>query len=288
PETPNPDQMDSDGDGFGDACDPLESEFWLEAECAVVGSEWTFETSVDASNGEYVVRKFISSTSVIPDDIPANIVRFDLSDVAAAGYHIFGRIAGKKRTNDSYWFRVNGGPWIYWTDIITNDAFNWNKAVGGAYPLNEGDNVIEIIWREKGTKLDKLYLSQNASLPTEIGPVAENCGSTAKAIVTNTETKLNTSLNRKPLSPEAEETRLVLYPNPTGDLLNVRLQSPYSGQVKVMLLDMNGRLLRTIDYDKQAGELGTRLRVNTLVPGTYQLRVIQGDRQTIKPFVKLP
>ncbi|MEM9525109.1 MAG: PKD domain-containing protein, partial [Bacteroidota bacterium] len=292
PDDFNPDQMDTDADGKGDACDldePTETEFWLEAECAEVGSAWTIISNPLASNSEYVVRVNGNSTAAPPADVPANQIRFTLENVMGGNYYLFGRVSAPTNLDDSFWFRVNNGEWVRWfSGFQFNENFAWYRAVGDTYALNDGTNVIDFAFREDGSRLDKLHVGLSSSIPGAIGPVAENCNPAAKAISSNRETKPSIGLNRNTLSPEQAETRLVLYPNPTRELLNVRLQSPYSGRVKVMLLDMNGRLLRTIDYDKQAGELGARLRVNTLVPGTYQLRVIQGDRQTIQPFVKLP
>ncbi len=89
PDTYNVDQMDTDGDGKGDSCDlsPAgRTSFWLEGECAIIGSEWTIEVDPTASNGESVV--FYGDRNLnTPLDTAINRVRFVVNNVQGRRLH---------------------------------------------------------------------------------------------------------------------------------------------------------------------------------------------------------
>jgi len=452
PDVANPDQADLNNDGIGDACDDDGGTniFWLEAECAEVGSGWVVQSDEEASNDEYVVR--LGSNAVIspPDDLPENHIRFSLQDVAAGNYHLFGLVSAFNTADDSFWVRINNGPWLrWWQGIIIGGEFNWNAVTNGPFPLTEGDNVIDFAYRENGAKLDKIHLNLTGTLPSGSGSVATNCelvdnfavafeaecaetggwvtrnsasasggqylvfvgpkttttptvnipfqqitttvdlaetadyhlfirmdapdqasnscwvriddGPWLKMWKENDGSQLSTVgfewkkvnedgnffafnlvagthtirianresgtridkfyISRFPDVPTGfgaeatnceealvvapgsgsvrtpslkatlsidDENRIVVFPNPAQNELNMRLNSPYKGQVRIEIIDVNGRSLQRLTYQKAADLLTARLSVSNLPSGTYYLRVIQEDQQVLQPFVKLP
>ena len=54
-----------------------------------------------------------------------------------------------------------------------------------------------------------------------------------------------------------------------------------------MITDVNGRRIRTQLFDKQPGQLTDELDVTSLPTGVYRLRILEGDRQTVRPFIKM-
>lgn len=299
-----------DGDG-----PPIAAFYSLEAECGVVGSDWTIVQDDEASNGRYAVR--IGSRAV--RDAPASAeahIRFNV-DVETPGiYNFHARIKAQTSKDNSFWVKVNDGPWLEWfRDIRIGDRFYWNEVLDSPFDLVVGDNTILFAYREDGTQFDKLYLSRAPETPEDFGPNADNCGDVPVALASDelsaTAASAQVELEVADETADAaggkvtegtrqvtplgytqptltDETELLLFPNPTNGYLNVRLQSAYSGQVNVVIADMNGRVVRTLTYNKGRGEINERLEVYDLASGTYQIRIIQGDSYIIKPFVKLP
>ena len=156
--------------------------FWLEAECAAVGSAWTTLQTGPVSGGQSVVVQELSATASPPADVPANRVRFTLRQALAGSYSLYARIDAPDNGSDSYWVRVNDGPWSKWASGIRQGAgYQWNDYPGGPVELHDGTNFIDFAFREAGTALDKLHLNQTAKVPTGFGAVATNCSPVGEA-----------------------------------------------------------------------------------------------------------
>ncbi|WP_157976091.1 PKD domain-containing protein [Lewinella sp. IMCC34191] len=160
--------------------EPRATDFWLEAECATVGSNWKTVSSSAASGGRYVVSTK-SSLSVSPEDVPANRIRFTLDNVEQGSYYLLARIQAPSTNSDSYWVRVNGNSWFEWKRGITEGAgFQWNLYGGSNFSsLREGTNTIDFAFREGDTRLDKILVSRTNTYPTGTGEAAGNCGTVA-------------------------------------------------------------------------------------------------------------
>ena len=150
--------------------------FWLEAECATVGSAWTTLQAGPVSGGQSVVVRARSATAAPPADLPENRVRFTLRQAQAGSYGLFARIDAPDNGSDSYWVRINEGPWVEWAGGIRQGAgYQWNRYPGGPVDLRTGTNFVDFAFREAGTALDKLHLNQTGNLPEGFGSVATNC-----------------------------------------------------------------------------------------------------------------
>ncbi len=156
-------------------------EFWLEAECAAVGDQWTTSLSSTASNGKYVVVRKGNSYNSAPADIEANYVRFVLSSPQANMYRLFARIGAPSNLDDSYYVRLNDGDWRPWKNgIEQSGGFRWNR-LPGELALRAGANTVDFAYREDGTRLDKIFLSpvKNGTTPGGLGESGTNCGTPA-------------------------------------------------------------------------------------------------------------
>ncbi len=192
----------------------MAGDYWLEAECATVGSRWMTGTSSQASGGKHVVAPRDISMSSPPDDLEQNRVRFDLSVAAAGSYQFFARINAPTNRKDSYWVRINGGEWYKWYNRIERGVgFNWNR-----YPkvlsLRAGQNTVDFAFREPGTQLDKLYFTQTKSRPTGLGSAAGNCGTSNVLPVVEAECLQQASDWQRRSSSEASAGSYMVF---TGD-----------------------------------------------------------------------
>ncbi len=148
--------------------------FWLEAECATVGTNWVTGRDVAASNDTYLSAPGGRSLAAPPADLPANRVRFTLDGTAAGTYYLHARAFGTRATGDSFWVRANGGAWIKWNGIGATSKFSWTT-LPETLALLAGTNTVDVAFREGMTQLDKVYLSQTASTPSSYGAAATNC-----------------------------------------------------------------------------------------------------------------
>nr|WP_256534173.1 kelch repeat-containing protein [Lewinella sp. JB7] len=153
-----------------------------EAECAQVGTNWVVGKHSTASNGAYInIKPGLNSTSSVPGDPAANHVSFTFDIPRADTYQFFARADAPTTSDDSFWFRLNGGEWIRWYQGLTtyNTGFQWSLAPQSPFSLPAGRVVVEIAYREDGLKLDKILLSSHGKMPTDLGGSDPTCGGSA-------------------------------------------------------------------------------------------------------------
>ena len=259
---------------------PPATSAWLEAECAAVGSGWTVVSTTAASGNKSVTWTGSNSLTVPPADVSENYVRFTVDNMQAGSYNLYARILAAGGDSDSYWVRVNGGEWYKWSGRIQQGTnYYWNKYPGGMLHLTAGVNTIDFGYREANAILDKLHLDLDGALPSGFGDPASNCDGA-----------ISYEPSPRPVVRESVssiQSEVQLYPNPVADQLTFALESDFQGQVDVLLTDVTGRTLQTLRLEKAMEELQHTLQVPSLAPGVYRLRIIEGDRQTIRPFIKL-
>lgn len=154
---------------------PIAGTYWLEAECATVGSRWTKVKSSLAANGEFVVVQNGTSYGSPPTD-EASRVRFTLGNASAGSYSLFTRTDAPGPLSDSYWVRINDGSWFSWNSgFAIGDGFQWNEFPDNQILLKSGTNTIDFAFREDGTRLDKILVTTPGSDPTGMGGQASNC-----------------------------------------------------------------------------------------------------------------
>ncbi|MDQ3101105.1 MAG: T9SS type A sorting domain-containing protein, partial [Bacteroidota bacterium] len=85
---------------------------------------------------------------------------------------------------------------------------------------------------------------------------------------------------------EMEFAGLNIWPNPTNDLLNLDLGIEITGRTHVSIIDVNGRLVRTMDRNFNNGTSKITLPVSDLNGGMYMIRIENGDSSIARRFVK--
>ncbi|NJC26330.1 DUF4961 domain-containing protein [Neolewinella antarctica] len=94
--------------------------------------------------------------------------------------------------------------------------------------------------------------------------------------------ELTTSLNDR----QVERLSLTVAPNPTSGPLNISFSLPTAKQIRIDVLDLNGRGITTLD--QRYGTRGlNKVRVNTgtLAPGFYLLRLTDGTGTAVKKII---
>jgi hypothetical protein len=261
----------------------------LEAECGDAGSGWEQNNDSDASADKYLAFTGDRQMGVPTSDNSNEEIRFDISLAQEGDYSLFLRVNAPDPGRNSVWVKVDNGAWIkFWEEIggdqLLTKGFEWHRVNtdGRAvtFPLSAGKHTIRIANREPGTAIDKLYLTTDASPPSGDAPVAPACngGATARSM------DLAGSLETE--APVVMPAVLTVYPNPTDRLLNVELRSDFDGRVEMVVTDMTGRTVNRQEFDKSAGLLHSGLEVSSLPAGIYYLRITEGGRHSVRPFVK--
>ncbi len=151
---------------------------WFEAECAQVGANWDVLASDEASNGIYLEIKpdNNSTASASEDSVDHIVLTFEVP--ASGDYTVWVRSRVPSADDDSYWVKMDDGEWTMWNQIDGGSTFQWDNAPNGAdvtFPLLEGMHVLTMAYREDGTEMDKIYITNTGTIPTGIGENAETC-----------------------------------------------------------------------------------------------------------------
>ena len=278
------------GGDEGPMADDGPRNYWLEAECGQVGSGWTAHNTGTASGGRKLSYEGSNSTTSAPASDARQQLKFEVSVDKAATYHLFLRMEAADRASNSFWVRVDNGSWVkFWkegdgTDLLTQGT-QWRRvAHDGKYvsfPLGAGEHTIIVANREAGTQLDKLLLSTSTTTPTGFGGAANNCSGSSSQTLQMMNTTVGTTEEEV-----SGEPVLSVYPNPASVEVTVDLTSGYAGRVDIVLTDVTGRRVQQLQFDKAGDQLRTPIDVSALADGMYYLRVVEGDRQTVRSFAK--
>jgi len=159
-------------------------EYYLEAECENVGSNWIIVEDSTASRYNYATIGPGNNSLSSPPTGVNDRIRFTVNITNAGDYNIFARVWAPNSNDDSFWVRANGGTWVKWNNLNNYAASGWtwgqvwNSDAGNTlvtFPLSTGVNTIDFAYREDGTRLDKISVSLNDDMPTGEGGISTNC-----------------------------------------------------------------------------------------------------------------
>jgi hypothetical protein len=93
--------------------------------------------------------------------------------------------------------------------------------------------------------------------------------------------------------PEAKPTAeihsdLSIYPNPANNFLTIKYESINSGNVKVCMYDISGRMVKSQTFNKNQIVFQQRLHINSLKAGLYYLMITDDSgNRSVSKFLKL-
>ncbi|MEL7422377.1 MAG: M43 family zinc metalloprotease [Bacteroidota bacterium] len=81
--------------------------------------------------------------------------------------------------------------------------------------------------------------------------------------------------------------QVLLFPNPTSDLLNVDFDfnQQIDGQVQVLVTDITGKTVQNLQWNATAGKQRQTIDVSQMAAGIYMLHLINGDERVTQKFV---
>ena len=162
----------------GEYCPETPDEIWLEAECAIVGSNWSIVNDNKASRNAYLLSS-LGGTNIPPTDANS-IVAFTLN-AEQGSYNLYGRLKILSAESSGLWLRINNGEWINWKNNPGNAQFEWytlhNEVDTNilSFILQDGNNLIEIAHHDVGIAFDKLFVVSTSRLPDGFGNISSNC-----------------------------------------------------------------------------------------------------------------
>ena len=137
---------------------------WWEAESGRMTAPWRIKADAKAAGGRFI--QVPDSTNSIAKAPSKGIARFTVLLPRAGQYRLWGRTIAPTTKADSFWLRIDGGPWRIWYGIALSKTWRWNDVhtteTGGQpllLDLAAGSHVVEIAYREGGARLDKLLLT---------------------------------------------------------------------------------------------------------------------------------
>ncbi len=283
------DSLPEDPFGYDPPCNPFD--VTLEAECGLAGGGWRPLTSFQTAQNQFM--SFAGERHLGPpvaDEAKQELV-YDVRLAVAGTYHLFLRLKAPDPGRNSVWVQVDDGEWIkMWEEIggaqLLTSGFEWRKVnqdgTDISFQLEAGMHTIHLANREPGTAVDQLHLSLSPGVPDEILLPTVACLQSAAGVAAR-------SAGAVEWISQPEAFRLDVYPNPVLHELTLELSSPYSGPVAVVVYDTQGRRVRTVNYvkEKENSLLRAGLDVTDLPPGVYRIQVIEGDRKTIRPFIRM-
>ena len=156
---------------------------YLEPECFdLSGTNFFVATDALASNGRYVayqappageepqLRTF-RRTLDFGQGPELNIPFIELLSL-----NVYGRLRATEASESFLEVRVNEGEWFTFEGVITpTQDFEWIAAPNRLTGLRSGINTFDIRIRQRGTQLDKIFVTLTGQVPTGLGDEAINC-----------------------------------------------------------------------------------------------------------------
>jgi poly(beta-D-mannuronate) lyase len=148
---------------------------FIEAENGAPSSPLQILSDTNASNDLYIQVAAGNNSQAAP---PASgIATFNFSASGAGTYKVWGRVIAPTNGDDSFWVRMDSGAWVNWNNIPVGGAWHWDDVHNGAagnvlvtYNLAAGSHTLQFAYREDGTRLDRLLVTNDLQfVPTGLG-----------------------------------------------------------------------------------------------------------------------
>ena len=251
---------------------PFSTEIWMDAECAIVGSNWEINANAEASNGYYVNtpagHEFKDTVST--DTADYIIFNFEISE--SGPYKVWGRTIVPNADDDSYWVHMDDDTeWVAWNGIVGgsswqwDDVHNWNDESPVTWQLEEGEHTLRICMREDGALLDKIYITNTGATPEGVGETDPNC-----PVYDNVPAELS------------KDFGLTLYPNPANDRLFIHVSDRLQEGSRMEIIDIRGQAI----FSNSVSHHDFQVDISGLSEGIYLVVLKDGTHVETARFIK--
>ena len=149
--------------------------FWHEAENGTLSAPMQSLVDPNASGGRYVRVAAGNNSNASAPASGHTQVAFDVT--VAGSYRVWARVIAANPGDDSFWVRIDEGPWIRWNEVALGTAWHWDQVHDSdnsdrvvTVPLTAARHTLTVAYREDGTQLDKLLITNDADfVPTGAG-----------------------------------------------------------------------------------------------------------------------
>lgn len=84
----------------------------------------------------------------------------------------------------------------------------------------------------------------------------------------------------------ATGSAFIISPNPARSMINLQLTSKEEGTIHASIVDVQGRVLQTLLFNKQGQQWTQAVNVGMLSPGSYFIRLDIGEYRAVQGFIK--
>ncbi len=184
------------------------------------------------------------------------------------------------------WFQVSGPRRARFNSTSQPIVNIWNLERAGEYRFrltvtdDKGataqSTVVVYVMRQRRTRTSRYQGREaEAAATPETNQQAEPAEIVAAKIAPE-ETSINT-------------LKATLYPNPASDQVQVQLDDDFTGKLRIAVYNMAGeRVMPVMSFDKNANRFQTRISIQSLKAGMYNLELVMGEKERkLLRFVKL-
>jgi hypothetical protein len=146
----------------------LVTSVYFEAESGQLSGGFTIQTDPDASGGKYILPPAGVDATQSPGAASA---KYTFNVGLSATYLLWGRIHSPGALNNSFWLRIDDGPFYQWR-LSTGVIWFWGAVHSGTdyghpipFLLAAGTHRLEIRNSEPDVGLDRLYVTADGDVP---------------------------------------------------------------------------------------------------------------------------
>jgi len=256
---------------------------YFEPECAVVGDKWEILTDAQASSGKYVtVKSGTQSLSAAPTD-SASAIYIPFSIDTAGNFNLFVRVNCPTYDDDSFWTKMDNEEFVMYNGLVTS-GWQWVKL--NSFDLTVGEHKLTITYREDGAKLDKICISNNATLPTGMGEDAENlCDSTTTGVRNLMKIPDGYTLRQNYPNPFNPSTK-ISYSLPERNFVTLKVYDVLGNEVATLVNEEKPAGNYEIIFSAKGGSASGRNAYN-LSSGIYFYKLTAGNSSEVKKMILL-